>query len=114
MATEPGASEEGSDGGGRRSTACSVVVKLVATLPLIAALAAYLGPQIISEWEGYFGYGHVPSYSVPPSILHQFRLFDVDGNGFLDPYEFERLSHQFILGVHEDFHSQDEFVSDYY
>ena len=110
MATEPGASDDDSGGGG--ITVRSVLVKLVATLPLIAALVLYLGPQIISEWEAYFGYGHATSYDVPPSILHQFRLFDINGDGFLDPYEFERLSQQFILGVQKDFHSLDEFVSD--
>lgn len=112
MATESGASDDDSRTGGGGITVRSVLVKLVATLPLIAALVLYLGPQIISEWEAYFGYGHTPNYDVPPSILHQFRLFDVNGDGFLDPYEFERLSHQFILGVQKDFHSQDEFVSD--
>lgn len=110
MATDPGASED-DPGGGRNSTVRSVIIKLVGTLPLIAALIFYLGPRIIAEWEGYFGYGHTPSYNVPPSILHQFRLFDVNGDGFLDPYEFERLSHQLILGAHKDFLSQDEFVS---
>ena len=109
MATEP---EEDSGGGGSRSTVCSVLLKVVGTLPLVAALALYLGPQILSEWEAYFGYGHAPSYDVPPSILHQFRLFDTNGDGFLDPYEFERLSHRFILGVHEEFNPQNEFVSD--
>ena len=109
MATEPGASSD--EGGGGR-TLRSVLVKLLGTLPLIAALVFYMGPQIISEWEAYFGYGHTPSYNVPPSILHQFRLFDVNGDGFLDPYEFEKLSQQFVLGVQKDFHSEDEFVSE--
>ena len=103
--------KEAGDSGGRSSRIRSVLVKLLGTLPLLAALVFYCGPQIISEWEAYFGYGRTPSYDVPPSVLHQFRLFDVNGDGFLDPYEFERLSHQFVLGVQKDFHSEDEFVS---
>lgn len=88
-----------------------MLVKVLGTIPLLLVLLFYLGPQIYSEWEAYFGYGQVPSYDVPSSVLHQFRLFDVDGNGFLDPYEFERLSHQFVLGVQQDFHSEKSFVS---
>ena len=108
MAREAG---DGRVDGGGSNRVCSVLIKLLGTVPLLAAIIFYCGPQIISEWEGYFGYGHTPSYDVAPSVLHQFRLFDVNGDGFLDPYEFERLTHQFVLGVHKDFHSEEDFVS---
>ena len=94
-----------------RSRSRAALVKVLGTTPLFLALVFYLGPRIISEWEAYFGYGSAPVYDVPSSVLHQFRLFDIDGNGFLDPYEFERLSQQFVLGVQEGFHSENEFVS---
>lgn len=34
------------------------------------------------------GYGEAPAFDLPPEIMENFRRFDVDGNNFLDPYEF--------------------------
>jgi len=36
----------------------------------------------------YQGYGHAPSFELPPEIMDNFRRFDTDGSGSLDPYEF--------------------------
>lgn len=105
------------DGGGRKngdhSRCRSVLVKVVGTIPLFLALMFYLGPRIISEWEAYFGYGSAPTYNVPSSVLHHFRRFDADGNGFLDPYEFQifMVTHQPVWGSSEDSHFADDFVS---
>ena len=114
-----GEEKEGEDdGGGRRSSGESplcrpVLVKVLGTIPLLLALMLYLGPRIISEWEAYFGYGSAPTYNVPTSVLHHFRRFDGDGNGFLDPYEFQSFmeQHQPVWRSSGDSYLGDDFVS---
>lgn len=36
----------------------------------------------------YQGYERAPSFELPPEIMDNFRRFDTDGSGSLDPYEF--------------------------
>ena len=116
MAGEGKEGEE-DDGGGRRGSGenplCHpVLVKVVGTIPLLLALMLYLGPRMISEWEAYFGYGAAPTYNVPTSVLHHFRRFDSDGNGCLDPYEFQSFleQHQPVWRSSNDSYLGDDFV----
>ena len=60
----------------------------LAGIPLIAALLLYYAPTVIDEYYAYFGYGSVPMYELPPGVMDVFRVYDVNADGFIDPYEF--------------------------
>ena len=64
---------------------------LVSALPLVLALAIYWTPSLFNEWEALFGYGNVQRYEVPPKLMQQFRMFDSNGDGYIDPYEYMAL-----------------------
>lgn len=69
--------------------------KIFCFLPLFLVVVAYWGQTLLLEWEGQFGYGQVKEYGLPESIMEQFRLYDSDANGYLDPYEFSVLQQHF-------------------
>ena len=60
----------------------------LAGLPLLAALLLYYAPTVVDEYYAYFGYGSVPMYELPPGVMDVFRVYDVNADGFIDPYEF--------------------------
>lgn len=64
---------------------------VLASVPLLLALLVYQAPFIIDEYAAYYGYGQVPTYELPPGVIDAFRMYDQDGDGFLDPYEFAPL-----------------------
>lgn len=64
---------------------------VLASIPLLLALLVYQAPFIIDEYAAYYGYGQVPIYELPPGVMDAFRMYDQDGDGFLDPYEFAPL-----------------------
>lgn len=64
---------------------------VLASIPLLLALLVYQAPAIIDEYAAYYGYGEVPTYELPPGVMDAFRMYDQDGDGFLDPYEFTPL-----------------------
>lgn len=113
MASESKRQPSASGGTGSTSTWPwrSLLLKVVGTIPLLLAIVLYFGPSFISEWEAYFGYGSVPSYDLPPTVMHQFRLYDMDGDGYLDPYEFERMMHRLSSGESQSFQTDNNFVS---
>lgn len=76
------------------------LLTLVSALPLALALIVYWFPTIIDEWEAYFGYGNVQHYDLPPKVMEEFRMFDSNGDGYIDPYEFVGL--QSYLQVYVD------------
>ena len=63
----------------------------LASLPLLLALLIYHAPFIIDEYAAYYGYGHAPSYELPPGVMDAFRNYDQNGDGCIDPYEFAPL-----------------------
>lgn len=70
--------------------------KLLAALPLIAALFVYYAPVLLMEWEAHFGYTIASEQIIglPDYIMDQFRLYDTNGDGYIDPVEFETLYFQ--------------------
>ena len=64
---------------------------VLASVPLLLALLVYNVPVIADEYAAYYGYGEATSYDLPPGIMDAFRIYDQDGDGFLDPYEFAPL-----------------------
>lgn len=62
-----------------------------AAIPLIIAFAIYFLPTILDEWEARYGYGFAPSFDLPPGVMDQFRVYDADGDGCIDPTEFVAL-----------------------
>ena len=61
------------------------------SVPLLLLVILYWGQALVLEWEGIFGYGEVEDYGLPEDIMEQFRLFDSNADGFIDPYEFSIL-----------------------
>lgn len=61
---------------------------LLAALPLLLALLVYYVPSIMDEYQAYFGYGSAPMYELPAGVMDVFRVYDADGDGYIDPYEF--------------------------
>ena len=60
----------------------------LAALPLLLALLVYHVPTIVEEYRAYYGYGDAPMFELPPGVMDVFRVYDQDGDGFIDPYEF--------------------------
>ena len=61
---------------------------LLAALPLLLAVFVYYVPSIMDEYQAYFGYGSAPMYELPAGVMDVFRVYDADGDGYIDPYEF--------------------------
>ena len=59
----------------------------------MAGLVLYFLPTLIQEYEAHFGYGEVPFYDLSPGVMDQFRVYDANGDGNIDPFEFV------VLGV---------------
>ena len=74
----------------RRTWACTWK-KLLVALPIAIALVLYHLPTIMDEYEAWYGYGDARVYDLPPGVMDQFRVYDVNGDGYLDPYEFVPL-----------------------
>ena len=62
-------------------------------LPLVVALGLYFAPSLLDEYEARFGYGEMPTFDLPPGVMDQFRVYDMNGDGSIDPFEFV------VLGV---------------
>ena len=67
------------------------VYQAVGFLPLLLGVVLYWGQTLVVEWEGQFGYGQVENYGLPAALMEQFRFYDSDANGFIDPFEFSIL-----------------------
>lgn len=79
---------------------------LLALVPLLVAFLIYHIPTIYDEYMarmglGYFfivlltclsllssRYGQAPQFEVPTSVMQQFRVYDANADGRIDPYEF--------------------------
>ncbi len=61
--------------------------KCAAAVPLLIALVMFLAPIIVRELEMTIGYT-APDFQLPQEIMDQFRMYDMDGDGSLDPTEF--------------------------
>jgi hypothetical protein len=85
VSSEPGAATE------RQKPKPRTRTHVLASIPLLLALLAYNAPTILSEYLAYYGYGEAPSYELPPGVMDAFRTYDLNGDGFLDPYEFVPL-----------------------
>lgn len=62
-----------------------------AAIPLVLAFTFYFMPFIIDEWEARYGYGVTPFFDLPPGVMDQFRVYDANGDGCIDPSEFVAL-----------------------
>lgn len=65
--------------------------RALAALPLALALLIYQMPTLLDEYEAWYGYGQAPMFDLPPGVMDQFRVYDSNGDGFIDPYEFAVL-----------------------
>lgn len=81
-----GPAQQGSRGTERRR--CYYIC---AAIPLVLAFTFYFIPTIIDEWEARYGYGVMPSFDLPPGVMDQFRVYDANGDGCIDPSEFVAL-----------------------
>ena len=63
------------------------------SVPLLLLVILYWGQALVLEWEGIFGYGEVEDYGLPGDVMEQFRLFDSNADGSIDPHEFSILIH---------------------
>jgi len=73
--------------------AAAGVGRVLASLPLLAALAIYLVPSLVDRYESSTGY-KAPEYELPSHVLDLFRSYDLGGDDLLDPYEFHDFLHQ--------------------
>ena len=72
----------------RRGTEPRRCYYVCAAIPLVLAITFYFMPFIIDEWEARYGYGVMPSFDLPPGVMDQFRVYDANGDGCIDPSEF--------------------------
>ena len=75
--------------------------KLCASLPIVIALFLYHVPTILDEYEAWYGYGEARDYNLPPGVMDQFRVYDSNGDGFIDPFEFAVLGIRLREEVYE-------------
>ncbi len=69
---------------------------LSAALPLLIALFLYNFPTVMDEYLAWQGYGEARIYAdLPRGVMDQFRVYDTNGDGYLDPYEFVFLGLRF-------------------
>ncbi len=74
--------------------------KCAAAVPLLIALVMFLAPLIQRELETANGYtAPEDSTKLPEEVMDQFRMYDTDGDGRLDPEEFFDLITQVRLLV---------------
>lgn len=65
---------------------------LLAALPIVIALILSNLRTVVDEYRAWRGYGEVRMYAdLPPGVIDQFRVYDANGDGFLDPNEFAAL-----------------------
>ena len=76
-----------------------------AAIPLVVAVAIYFVPTILDEWEARYGYGFAPSFDLPPGMMDQFRVYDANGDGCLDPTEFVALGIRLREEVRSELHN---------
>ena len=79
---------------GERSPGWTKIGQFVGFGPLLLVLCMYWGETLLLEYEGHFGYGQVDDYGLPAALMEQFRSYDTDADGFIDPYEFSFLLNQ--------------------
>jgi hypothetical protein len=84
--------DHGANPGGRPSKLCGW--HLLALVPIILAFIVYHLPTIYDEYMIRMGYGDIPQFDVPQSVMNLFRMYDNNADGSIDPYEF--------LGVIQD------------
>jgi hypothetical protein len=70
-----------------------IVGRLLGAVPLFVAIILYGHDTFMQEWEGRFGYGQVEDYGLPQEVMEQFMSYDMDANGYIDPYEFSLLQY---------------------
>ncbi len=76
----------------RSRSSCPSCKTLLAALSIAIALIAlviYNLPILVLEYEAWRGYGWARTYDdLPPGVMDQFRVYDENGDGYLDPQEF--------------------------
>lgn len=72
--------------------------------PLLIVLGFYWHQTLFLEYEGLFGYGQVEDYGLPAALMDQFRLYDTNADGYIDPYEFSFLQYHLDQVSWEAFH----------
>ena len=81
----------------------STCFQLLCLVPLLTLIIFYWSQTAILEWEGLFGYGEVQDYGLPGAVMEQFRLFDSNADGCIDPYEFSLLKHHLdVVSMYND------------
>ena len=68
--------------------------QLLGIIPLVVLVLMYWGQTLVLEWESRFGYGEVEDYGLPDTLMDQFRAYDTDASGCIDPMEFSMLRYQ--------------------
>ncbi len=68
-----------------------LVSQFLGSLPFFFLILLYWADTIVIELEGQFGYGQIQDYGLPPGLMEQFRLYDANADGYIDPYEFSYL-----------------------
>ena len=68
---------------------------MIYSLPLVLVVTLYWSQTLLDEWEGYFGYGHVEDFGLTSLMAEEFRNFDFNADGCIDPGEFYMLRQHF-------------------
>ena len=67
-------------------------MNVLLALPIAIGLALYNYKTIHDELQAWRGYGLAAMHEgVSDEVLNQFRMYDVNGDGYIDPYEFDQL-----------------------
>lgn len=88
---------------GERSPGFRTLIQLTCYVPLLLVAILCWGDTLFLEWEGQFGYGQVKDYGLPAALMEQFRLYDTDADGYIDPLEFFNLQqhlNKVVLTMH--------------